>query len=189
MNRIGRWLLNILTALSLLSCIAAAAFWARAGGGCESITVHRERWPNPNFCNEYFSSIAASRGNLYLNVKVAETEFAPDPHFRGADTFNLDHRADAGGRRLPHEWHGFGWSASSLHTAGERETFRAFAVPLWLAIVGFAALPLIRLARYRARLAHRRLAAGLCPSCGYDLTGNVSGMCPECGTKVMRGSV
>jgi hypothetical protein len=22
---------------------------------------------------------------------------------------------------------------------------------------------------------------GLCPACGYDLTGNVSGVCPECG--------
>ncbi|MDB5304822.1 MAG: hypothetical protein JWM97_2371 [Phycisphaerales bacterium] len=25
---------------------------------------------------------------------------------------------------------------------------------------------------------------GLCPACGYDLTGNVSGTCPECGGKV-----
>ena len=24
-------------------------------------------------------------------------------------------------------------------------------------------------------------AAGRCPTCGYDLTGNVSGVCPECG--------
>ncbi|MDB5293091.1 MAG: hypothetical protein JWL69_4332 [Phycisphaerales bacterium] len=24
---------------------------------------------------------------------------------------------------------------------------------------------------------------GLCPHCGYDLTGNVSGTCPECGEK------
>jgi hypothetical protein len=30
----------------------------------------------------------------------------------------------------------------------------------------------------------RRLAAGQCPECGYDLTGNVSGVCPECGTPV-----
>jgi hypothetical protein len=25
---------------------------------------------------------------------------------------------------------------------------------------------------------------GLCPACGYDLTGNVSGTCPECGRKI-----
>ena len=26
-----------------------------------------------------------------------------------------------------------------------------------------------------------RLRDGLCPSCGYNLTGNISGSCPECG--------
>jgi hypothetical protein len=29
-----------------------------------------------------------------------------------------------------------------------------------------------------------KLAKGLCPSCGYDLTGNTSGTCPECGEKL-----
>ncbi len=33
-------------------------------------------------------------------------------------------------------------------------------------------------ARHRAEWAR----AGLCPSCGYDLTGNKSGTCPKCGT-------
>jgi hypothetical protein len=27
-----------------------------------------------------------------------------------------------------------------------------------------------------------RRRQGLCPECGYDLTGNASGVCPECGT-------
>ncbi len=31
------------------------------------------------------------------------------------------------------------------------------------------------------RRRHARRAAGLCASCGYNLTGNVSGRCPECG--------
>lgn len=42
-----------------------------------------------------------------------------------------------------------------------------------------AAIPLIR---RRERAA--RIAAGLCPACGYDLTGNVTGVCPECGRDV-----
>ena len=29
-------------------------------------------------------------------------------------------------------------------------------------------------------------AEGLCVSCGYDLTGNISGICPECGTPAIE---
>lgn len=28
------------------------------------------------------------------------------------------------------------------------------------------------------------LSHGICPACGYNLTGNTSGVCPECGTKI-----
>lgn len=45
--------------------------------------------------------------------------------------------------------------------------------PAW-----FAAHPLSRLSR--------RLARGLCPSCGYDLRGLDSGVCPECGPSEPR---
>ena len=38
---------------------------------------------------------------------------------------------------------------------------------------------------YRRHLRLREHARkGLCPRCGYSLTGNVSGVCPECGTRV-----
>lgn len=30
----------------------------------------------------------------------------------------------------------------------------------------------------------RRRRQGLCPACGYNLTGNLSGVCPECGLSV-----
>lgn len=34
----------------------------------------------------------------------------------------------------------------------------------------------------------RRRRLGLCPQCGYNLTGNVSGRCPECGVEVRNVS-
>jgi predicted Zn-ribbon and HTH transcriptional regulator len=34
----------------------------------------------------------------------------------------------------------------------------------------------------RRRRRRYRLTHGLCLTCGYNLTGNVSGRCPECGT-------
>lgn len=42
--------------------------------------------------------------------------------------------------------------------------------------------------RWRRRILERRradrLSRGLCPRCGYNLTGNVSGVCPECGERI-----
>jgi len=57
-------------------------------------------------------------------------------------------------------------------------------VPLWFPFVAFLAFPtgmfcLARLRRWRHRRCRRK---GVCPRCGYDLTGNESGTCPECGT-------
>jgi hypothetical protein len=41
-----------------------------------------------------------------------------------------------------------------------------------------------RMGRFSA-LQDERRSRGLCPSCGYDLTGNVSGTCPECGSSAL----
>ncbi len=49
-------------------------------------------------------------------------------------------------------------------------------VPLWIPVVLLGA-PTAWL-WWRDR---RRVPAGCCAACGYDLTGNVSGRCPECG--------
>ena len=54
------------------------------------------------------------------------------------------------------------------------------AVPFFL-----CAFPTVWLAlrlRKAARTEH------LCPTCKYDLTGNVSGRCPECGTVLAQGN-
>ena len=54
-----------------------------------------------------------------------------------------------------------------------------------LAVVAAAVYSVVFASAYRTvharRLRRRRRALGLCPGCGYDLTGNVSGVCPECG--------
>ena len=52
----------------------------------------------------------------------------------------------------------------------------AFLLPL--AALGM--VPQILYGVRRRRVAHRA-RNGLCPACGYDLTGNVTGACPECG--------
>ncbi len=64
-------------------------------------------------------------------------------------------------------------------TDGWRWSSCTVTIALWppVAAAGVAAWILWRLRR-------ERLPVGLCPGCGYDLTGNVSGVCPECGAAV-----
>jgi hypothetical protein len=51
-------------------------------------------------------------------------------------------------------------------------------IPLWIPLVAVA-IPTGLLWRR-----NRRPSPRYCPSCRYNLTGNVSGVCPECGEKV-----
>ena len=59
---------------------------------------------------------------------------------------------------------------------------RVAEVQTWWVILLLAALPAVRGVRgLRRQMRSKRIAAGLCHHCGYNLTGNVSGVCPECG--------
>ncbi len=65
--------------------------------------------------------------------------------------------------------------------SSDRLVVHSVGLPLWLLTIAFAAYPAI--AFYRGPLRrYRRRRHGLCPRCGYDLTGNESGICSECGT-------
>jgi hypothetical protein len=52
----------------------------------------------------------------------------------------------------------------------------ALRIPLWIPAAA-ATIPAIILWR------RKRPQVGNCPTCGYNLTGNVSGICPECGSE------
>ena len=67
------------------------------------------------------------------------------------------------------------------------ESWRSLFVPWWSLVVAFAGLPATTLGR-RLWLWSRRRPFGRCPQCNYDLTGNVSGTCPECGRKVPQSA-
>ena len=54
---------------------------------------------------------------------------------------------------------------------------------IWLAFALVAAYPAARLIWWPIRRRRRR-KRGLCPTCGYNLTGNTSGVCPECSRKI-----
>jgi hypothetical protein len=58
-----------------------------------------------------------------------------------------------------------------------------FCFPMWLVLLALCPLWIWTLIQ-PVRLRRSRRKRGLCVSCGYDLTGNVSGRCPECGERV-----
>ena len=55
----------------------------------------------------------------------------------------------------------------------------AIGLLLVLYLTVFVARSIHRRRRFRRE---ERMRGGLCPKCGYNLTGNTTGVCPECGT-------
>lgn len=81
-----------------------------------------------------------------------------------------------------HELLGF---ACSRYLWGRGLTEDVLVLPYYAMFLLTALLP-VRWAvgAHGRRKRRQRAANGLCESCGYALTGNVSGVCPECGTTI-----
>jgi hypothetical protein len=86
-----------------------------------------------------------------------------------------------------HEWvsHGFGmhrWKQLPLNGPGPKFTnyYYGISLPFWLLAILCGIAPVLRWNPRRLRR-RRRLAAGLCLTCGYDLRATPD-RCPECGT-------
>ena len=95
------------------------------------------------------------------------------------------------GLYIEHNQYGFDpnfngrWSCGAYYYTHARLGFRTtnIYIPLWLPLVLFSAYPTIAFFHSPNRR-YRRRKKGLCLTCGYDLTGNVSGICPECGERI-----
>ena len=156
MAAVRRLLLNVLTALSLLVCLAGVVAWGRSyevgdavfftrGVRCVSVTSEGGSYAFSTFLRPKGRGVRWSWGSYAKRCTA------------GAAVRGL--------------WL-FGW-------APEKVGAHDLVVPQWVVPAVFGSLPAVRVARWR-RL-RRRPDANTCRHCGYDLTGNVSGMCPECG--------
>ena len=154
-----RRLLNLLTLLSLLLCVAVVVVWVRSYWASDTIKIkHEGRLTNVHSVGGSFRVIVFASPNPFpARFKVRTSEPQPSELARpGLTTFE-----------------------SGADVADGVLYFVAF--PQWTVVALCAVLPAARLARQARRdLRHRR---GFCPACGYDLTGNVSGACPECGSQ------
>jgi hypothetical protein len=182
-----RMTFNLASAVSLLLFAAAigasfAGYW-RAG--------QAQHWSakrvSPTQLAERQVSLAYCWGVFVYGSNWFVTEHAtPD---------EADHGMDAMARRPAVEFQTFDPIPVTLMRPGAREfgvvrfvsvqqpwPRRIVVVPCWVAALAFAILPALWAHSWRRRRTRqRRIAAGLCPECAYDLRES-HGRCPECGT-------
>ena len=164
-----RRLLNLLTALSLLICVAACVVWVRSYWVSDWATV---KLPRPVW----------GVGQGYVFTWTGGVGVVADK--RGA----LDLAAPEWITRPPMSYGAAGWPEETLpNRAGFAATTNPLArgvlysasVPCWFLALITGAAPVAWLLHNRH--ARRRTRAGYCRSCGYDLRAT-PGRCPECGT-------
>jgi hypothetical protein len=166
-----RRLLNLLTGLSVLLCVAVAVLWVRT---CRRHDV--VQFPD-------------RRHSLYTTPHAVWSETASRPYWAGISYASYEQPAHGylgrfgpflgytvrpvvGGRT--HAALGFVYS-SHVEPPPTSCGFTSVGVPLWAPLVLFSLLPATRLWRRR-----KRPRSGTCPSCGYDLRATPD-KCPECG--------
>ena len=158
-----RRLLNLLTLLSLLLCVAVVALWVRSYRAVDTVT-----WAPRGGLFQTFTM----PGRLYLRHSSGTWS-------NGGGVGHTARPADAADRA--YRWQayadraalGVGYRYLATGASGSHE----ITVPLWYLLASGALAPALAAARFRAR---KRRVAGLCPACGYDLRATPD-RCPECG--------
>lgn len=195
MKRVGRWLLNALTVLSLLLCVATAALWLRTAVATDyfgffvrgsegdravetmvlvrnfqgAMTIGSERRSTDRGTLARFDALRSPGGPFWARSAPSGITLGPSVRLRGVRNF--------------------GWARLSAVHADQDEAASFVIVPHWVAVLVFGAAPATWLAHWRRRrLVLHRVGRGDCVSCGYSLTANVSRVCPECGTAIVTGN-
>jgi hypothetical protein len=201
MASVRRRLLNLLTALSLLLCMAAVVMWARSYFTEDAIQAPRDSMAGRWFDEESWQAWSGwgglsvcwghNGGDLVTQRDADDVRARTNCDGRWHYHFVRwnwgpmygDGSFSRGGRRT---YLGFGFDRHDDVNRGSPAGFQKLVMVVvpWPAIVGlFAALPASRVARTRMRRRRARLGAlrkGLCKSCGYDLRATPD-RCPECG--------
>ena len=166
-RRVLRHAFTILSALSLLLCVAVCVLWGATYNAGRAYTHGSMLDPGPGVWQ-----VSSFGGWVMLRVPRATTY----EENRASTNWQRENLVFATGDVGP--------TPPPSREAGVFIRLRWWAVPhgLLAAVFGTLGLPAIATAvRHRRRRLHVR--AGLCPSCGYDVRAS-PGRCPECGTAV-----
>jgi hypothetical protein len=189
---VRRRLLNLLTALSLLLCVAIVAMWVRSHVAADAVEWQRADDVGGAHYH-WYRIIASGRGRVELayDAEVSEIgSITPQEAARPVGRWQRTARKSArlrdllrvspdlepafgGPPSLPFGFH-FAWATSPATVR------REVIVPYWALVLVTGALPAFRLPALARRF--MRPGAGLCPRCGYDLRATPD-RCPECGAE------
>jgi hypothetical protein len=177
MPPVRRRLLNLLAALSLLLCVAVCALWVRSYLAWDLVRVRTERrWLH----------VGCGAGKLMAGTWLTadhdlEADMSLRREVRGAERArkNLALSSAAATYRL----HAVGFEYMALR-AQKPTSYRMAVVPMWFPAASAAIVPVLWLRRRQRE--RRRVAAGCCSRCGYDLRAT-PGRCPECGREAGPG--
>jgi hypothetical protein len=170
-----RHLLNLLTALSLMLCVAAGVLWVRSYGKTEGLCLTR------------MLDLMSDNGDLMLFTPAAllmeqddEESGRPWPQWV-SEPRDMSEEDDLYMKGLKEAAGKLGFLVGPVGFFGAR----VYAIAPWWSVTAlFALTPLVRAGSAiagRARAA-RRASRRVCRSCGYDLRAT-PGRCPECGTE------
>jgi hypothetical protein len=188
---VKRRLLNLLTLLSLMLCVAVAVLWVRAHSTTNALRI--AHWSvGPSSGRWWSVHLETQRGGVVVTLIVHHETFAPgEAAAMGPPGGGWDHEFESSGPTAPPS-RGRWWGRLGFHFARDGRfanlsptrtaggTDWQLWLPHWFLALLLVLLPAARLSSlYRAR--RRRARVGLCPSCGYDLRAT-PGRCPECGT-------
>jgi hypothetical protein len=167
-----RRLFTLLSALSLVLCVATVVMWVRSYRVGDTYV-----WLPPSRVD----ALQSGHGRLwYFRAESIDQVNYPLP----LETFPKGYWAirppPPPQLRSKPNWQFVGFSYTEERPFTLR--LRTVAVPLWSLVAVLSAAPVAALMGIvRRRRRRRRARAGLCRSCGYDLRAT-PGRCPECGT-------
>src|SRR5579862_1518255 len=196
---------NLLSAISLLLCIATGVLWSRCGAGAMFVERQDAGRVVNGFVTQRSRRLELATGRLFFQTRSTtfykvqtypESPPNPDGSIDMIDPKNatwenppLPAAAWGYGRldrsttyiHRPHRFLGFmRWGYGDAGPFSSR-LIRGIAFPIWWIIAVTVVLPVIGLVKaVRSRRSARR---GFCVSCGYDLRASPE-RCPECGTAI-----